>query len=424
VRIDRIKLKNYKRFDAFEVELDPHFNLFVGDNASGKTTLLDAITVGLDSWFIGMKGVGGIGSIDSDEVHVLPHHFGDVVTFEKQFPARIDFQGFVMGREVAWSRELARDGGRTTTVGAKELTAIATDVDHQVRQGGAVTLPLVCTYGTERLWFESPQRKQASKKEPSKQSPSRFDGYRNSTAFEIQETDLLRWIRSEVSASQQRQSETVALSVIKGAILDCVEDAEAVYYDERYQDLIVVMKQFGHQMFRNLSDGQRVMLTLIGDLARRAITLNPHLGKDVLKLTPGVVPIDELDLHLHPKWQRRVIHDLKRTFPSIQFIATTHSPQLVGEALPGEIRILADGAVTTPSRSFGIDSSRILEEVMQASPRNEQIKGLLSRMAEQIDREDLGAAKSSLQEVEDKLGQDDPEVTGANTLINMLESTQ
>jgi predicted ATP-binding protein involved in virulence len=216
----------------------------------------------------------------------------------------------------------------------------------------------------------------------------------------------------------------VALSVIKGAILDCVEDAEAVYYDERYQDLIVVMKQFGHQMFRNLSDGQRVMLTLIGDLARRAITLNPHLGKDVLKLTPGVVPIDELDLHLHPKWQRRVIHDLKRTFPSIQFIATTHSPQLVGEALPGEIRILADGAVTTPSRSFGIDSSRILEEVMQASPRNEQIKGLLSRMAEQIDREDLGAAKSSLQEVEDKLGQDDPEVTGANTLINLLESTQ
>jgi predicted ATP-binding protein involved in virulence len=212
--------------------------------------------------------------------------------------------------------------------------------------------------------------------------------------------------------------------VIKGAIVDCVEDAEDVYYDERYQELIVVMKQMGHQMFSNLSDGQRVMLTLIGDLARRAITLNPHLEKDVLKHTPGVVSIDELDLHLHPRWQRRVIHDLKRTFPSIQFIATSHSPQLVGEALPREIRVLEDGIATTPKRSFGIDSSRILEEVMHASPRNEETKELLSRMAVEIDREDLGEAKKTLGEVEEKLGQDDPEVTGANTLINLLESTQ
>lgn len=424
MRIDRIKLNNYKKFGAFEVPLDPQFNLFVGDNASGKTTILDAITVGLDSWFIGMKGVQGIGSIDQDEVHVIPHPYGDVVSFEKQFPAEVQFEGLVMGRKVSWSRELARDGGRTTTVGAKALAEIAADADDQVRQGKPVTLPLVCTYGTERLWFESPQRKRESKREPVKQFPSRFDGYRNCTAFEIQETDLLKWIRAEVSASQQRRSETTALTVIKGAIVDCVEDAEDVYYDERYKELIVVMKQLGHQMFSNLSDGQRVMLTFIGDLAKRAVTLNPHLEKDVLKQTPGVVSIDELDLHLHPRWQRRVIHDLKKTFPKFQFIATTHSPQLVGEALPHEIRILEEGSVTTPTRSFGIDSSRILEEVMHASPRNEETKDLLARMAELIDREDLHGAKALLKEVEEKLGQDDPEVTGANTLISLLESTQ
>lgn len=424
MRIDRIKLLNYKRFGAFEVALDPQFNLFVGDNASGKTTILDAITVGLDSWFIGMKGVQGIGSIDQDEVHVIAYPHGDVVSFEKQFPARVECEGIVMGRTVSWSRELARDHGRTTTVGAKALTAIAEEADGLVRKNEPVTLPLVCTYGTERLWWETPQRKRASKKEPVKQYPSRFDGYRNCTAFEIQETDLLTWIRAEVSASQQRRSETTALGVIKAAIIDCVEDAKDVYYDERYKELIVVMKEMGPQMFSNLSDGQRVMLTLIGDLARRALTLNPHLERDVLKLTPGVVSIDELDLHLHPRWQRRVIHDLKRTFPMIQFIATTHSPQLVGEALPHEIRILEGETATTPSRSFGVDSSRILEEVMHVSRRNEETKELLSKMANEIDREDLGEAKKTLGEVEEKLGQDDPEVTGANTLINLLESTQ
>ena len=424
MRIDHIRLHNYKRFGAFEVSLDPQFNLFVGDNASGKTTILDAITVGLDGWFIGMKGVQGIGSINQGEVHVVPYPHGDVVSFEKQFPAQVECDGVVMGQKVSWSRELARDHGRTTTVGARHLAAIATEADDLVRRGKSVTLPLVCTYGTERLSYETPQRKRAIKKEPVKQYPSRFDGYRNCTAFEIQETDLLKWIRAEVSASQQRRTETTALTVIKAAIIDCVEDAEDVYYDERYPELIVVMKEMGPQMFSNLSDGQRVMLTLIGDLARRALTLNPHLEKEVLKQTPGVVSIDELDLHLHPRWQRRVIHDLKRTFPAVQFIATTHSPQLVGEALPHEIRVLEGEAATTPFRSFGVDSSRILEEVMHVSRRNEETKGLLSKMAKEIDREDLSEAKKTLGEVEQKLGQDDPEVTGANTLINLLETTQ
>ena len=230
----------------------------------GKTTILDAITVGLDSWFIGMKGVQGIGSIDQGEVHVVPYPHGDVVSFEKQFPARIECEGVVMGRSVRWSRELASARGRTTKLGARELAAIATEVDELVRQGHPVTLPLVCTYGTERLWWETPQRRRASKKEPVRQYPSRFDGYRNCTAFEIQETDLLEWIRAEVSATQQRRVETTALSVIKAAIIDCVEDAEDVYYDERYKELIVVMKQTGPQMFSNLSDGQRVMLRSLG----------------------------------------------------------------------------------------------------------------------------------------------------------------
>jgi predicted ATP-binding protein involved in virulence len=152
--------------------------------------------------------------------------------------------------------------------------------------------------------------------------------------------------------------------------------------------------------------------------------LNPHLGRDVLLQTPGIVMIDELDLHLHPKWQRRIIRDLKRTFPQIQFVVTTHSPQLIGEALPQEIRVLDHGSVSIPPRSFGVDSSRVLEEVMHVSRRNVETGELLSRLAELIDKEDLEGARNALKLVEEKLGQGDPEVTGANTLIQLLESTQ
>ena len=111
--------------------------------------------------------------------------------------------------------------------------------------------------------------------------------------------------------------------------------------------------------------------------------------------TDGIVLIDELDLHLHPKWQRRVIRDLKNLFPRIQFITTTHSPQLVGEALPDEVRILAEGTVSTPSRSFGIDSSRILSEVMHVSPRNSEVEEALRRLSGLVDTEDLEEAKGS-----------------------------
>jgi predicted ATP-binding protein involved in virulence len=423
VRIDRLTLTNYKGFASRGFDLNPRFNLFVGDNASGKTSVLDALVVAIDSWFIGMKVGERAGGIDTDEVRVSSHPYDDSVTFEKQFPASVEAHGLVMGNLISWSRELNREGGRTTTVHAKDLAGIASETDKKVRAGEDVDLPLVCSYGTERLWWESRHHKKKGD-EPSRLRPSRFDGYRDCTTFEIQETALLEWIEAEISISLQKKNDTNALAVMKQALVDCVEDAKTIYYDPRVKDLIVVMADGKPQMFRNLSDGQRVMLTMIGDLAKRAITLNPHMGRDVLRRIVGIVTIDELDLHLHPRWQRRVIHDLKRTFPRIQFVATTHSPQLIGEALPDEIRVLENWDVSNPEHSFGVDSSRILQEVMGVSPRNVETQKLLSDLAEVVDKEDLDAAKQLVAQIAATLGENDPEVTGAKSLISLLESTK
>jgi len=424
VQIRRLKLLNFKGFASCEVELDPRFNLFVGDNATGKTSFLDALSIALDSWFLGMKGVERPGGIDLNQVRLRQQAYADSVSFEKQFPSRIEAMGVIDGIDLTWSRELSREGGRTTTAESKELSEFAAKIDKRVRDGDAVDLPLICSYGTERLWFESRHSSSSKRGETSRKLPSRFDGYRDCNVFEIQETALLDWIKAEVSVTQQRGTETIALSVAKQAIVDCVEDAKSLYYDERVKDVIVVMAARGPQMFRFLSDGQRIMLTLIGDLVKRAITLNPHLGKDVLKKIRGVVVIDELDLHLHPRWQRRVIRDLKRTFPKIQFVATTHSPQLIGEALPNEIRILENWHAFIPERSFGMDSNRVLEEVMHVSERNEETRRLLSSVSKHIDDENIEAAKAELVEVARELGEGSPEVTGATTLISLLESTR
>lgn len=88
--------------------------------------------------------------------------------------------------------------------------------------------------------------------------------------------------------------------------------------------------------FRQLSDGYRNMLGMVSDIAQRCVTLNPHLGAAAVAQTPGVVLIDEIDLHLHPKWQRRVVADLTRAFPLAQFVATTHSPFIIQSLVPSE----------------------------------------------------------------------------------------
>ncbi len=373
MQIDRLKVQNFSGFELNEFEFNPRFNLVVGDNATGKTSVLDALSIAVGSWFLGIRGYAKAPGIRPEGIRVVAHPYQDSWSFDKQFPARIAAQGIVMGKSVAWARELNREGGRTSSVGAENISNAASDAERRVRAGEDITLPLVCTYGTERLWFEAIHWK--STKEAAKtRLPSRLDGYRDCFDFTIQETSLLDWIRAEVSASQQRMSQTIALRVVRQAIIKCVEGATSLYYDERYKDLVVNIEQYGQQMFKNLSDGQRIMLTLVGDLAKRAATLNPHLGDQVLEQTPGIVTIDELDLHLHPKWQRHVIRDLKATFPSIQFVATTHSPQLIGEALPEEIIRLGLREPEHPAQSFGMDSNWILKHVMGADDRDRDVK--------------------------------------------------
>ncbi len=177
-----------------------------------------------------------------------------------------------------------------------------------------------------------------------------------------------------------------------------------MYYDERYKDLVVDTKHYGPHLFKNLSDGQRIVLTLVGDLVRRAATLNPHLADRVIQETSGVVLIDELDLHLHPKWQRHVAQDLKNTFPNIQFIATTHSPQLIGETPTEEVIPLSDGEATNPAQSFGMDSNWILQHVMGVEDRDPSIKRRIDEIERLIGDLNLQAAKNKIVEIRSEIG--------------------
>ena len=174
---------------------------------------------------------------------------------------------------------------------------------------------------------------------------------------------------------------------------------------------------------RQLSDGERGTLALVLDLTRRLAQANPHLDDPATK-AEAIVLIDEIDLHLHPKWQRQIIHNLQETFPRCQFIATTHSPQVIGEVEHNRIQIIADGLVYSPSHSYGVDSSRVLEEIMDSEPRAKEVKELLSQMAEAIGKQQYGDARGLIARLVERLGENDPEVTRIRTLLDFVEGKE
>jgi predicted ATP-binding protein involved in virulence len=176
-----------------------------------------------------------------------------------------------------------------------------------------------------------------------------------------------------------------------------------------------------------LSDGEKCLLAMVGDIARRLAIANPSLD-DPLQ-GEGIVLIDEIELHLHPKWQRKIIPDLTRTFPNCQFIVTTHSPQVLSHVYSENIYILQstpDGIIACqPESSYGRDSNQILENVMDVSAYPEEIEKELSELFQLIDRNDLQRAKELLKDIgatmEGRGRFDDPQLIKAGVVIKRKE---
>ena len=177
---------------------------------------------------------------------------------------------------------------------------------------------------------------------------------------------------------------------------------------------------------RQLSDGERGLLALVFDLARRLSQANPKLD-DPLREGQGIVLIDELDLHLHPGWQRTVMAKLTKTFPNCQFIATTHSPQIIGECDPAGLILLTkedENLVVAQDghQGFGLDSSWILEHLMGTAPRNVSVQMQINCIEDAIEEGNLQLARESLADLRQTLHGDDGEVVRLEASINNLEA--
>ncbi|MCX6875454.1 MAG: AAA family ATPase [Verrucomicrobia bacterium] len=432
MKIDKIEIKNFKRFEKQTLELHPQFTLLVGDNGAGKTTLLDALAVAAAVWLVKVPDSTLASSgrnILSNEIRLDPKKEGDRIQFNECKPVAVLATGQIAGRDVQWCRQIRKEGARTTNADAKEALAIIADVFIRVAGGDKVLCPVIAYYGAGRSWLPSQQR---SPKGKVNGPARRWEAFYECFEERIRLSDLQDWFQREVIAFVNRGGTwRPGYEVVKMAILRCIPESNDLWYDGDRAEIVLSIDGRA-QPFSLLSAGQRMMVALIADIAIKAVTQNAfllpadQLGPDdrpwprILRETPGLVLIDEVDVHLHPKWQRRVVGDLKETFPSMQFVATTHSPQVIGAVPADEIRLISQtGEITQPMISMGVDSNWILDHIMpDAESRDAETRKLLDDIEEALDEDNLTVAEKKLREAHERIQGSNGELTRLTAVQN------
>ncbi len=353
MRIDRLELQNFKKFAQATFEFPRpanappgagSFHVLIGENGVGKTTILDALAVALGVWLERVPDsllANSRRRLRKDDKRMIGGPQGDRTQFQRvPEDMSVEARGVILDQtDIAWGQTLAVGKTKVSNAASQDLLALIWSAYERVGQGESVILPVICYYGAGRAWLAHNERNKAKAK--SNGPSNRWEAFYDCLNERIRIADLAHWFLGEHIAMGNRNGRPrPGFEVVRRATLVCVPGADGIWYDSDSQEIALSIDG-NAQPFGNLSAGQRVMLALVADLAIKIVTQNnflvppDELGPEdellprVLAQTPGVVLIDELDVHLHPKWQRGVVETLRKIFPRIQFITTTHSPFIV-----------------------------------------------------------------------------------------------
>jgi len=354
-RIKELTVTNYRKFEQKTFQLKPTMNVFAGKNGSGKTAALEAAVVMMGAYlsayktYVPSQYVFNLsGDPENGDAHkkVLTSQQEDVLTAGgvAQYPCKVSCTAIwgEESNEISFQRIIEKEGSRTKFNGKNPMQPKVVEWEEAISKADhsdeASILPLVLYLSSARLWNENNSTKKKSL-------------YGRTEAFNH---CLDKKHGAELAFGYIRKFKNIAVEEREGksfpaydAILDAINEAfgdelspgERVIFSTRYErDIVALQMKDGTVVpFTSLSDGYRNVIKIIVDIATRMCILNPYQKENVLKNTPGIVVIDEIDLSLHPTWQRKIIGILKELFPKIQFICATHSPFIIQSLEEGEL---------------------------------------------------------------------------------------
>ena len=402
--LESMILHNFRCFSDIEIKFNNRLTVVVGNNGAGKSTILEAATIAAGTLTAAMDGLTNYG-IKKSDAHYKYYDLGSTIDVQPQFPVEITASGKMDGKDITWSRSLKSAKGRGGLASAKELTSIAEEYQERMRNGDReLKLPVISYYGTGRLWAQHRE-----KKNDTFEKNNRSNGYIDSLDGAANDKLMMKWFEKMTYQQLQRQEKIPEFVAVKMA-LEQIFASVTGYSDVKVQfnldtGEIDILYFDGTEHVRmpvsQLSDGYKCTISLIADIAYRMAILNPQLLNKVLVETEGIILIDEVDLHLHPKWQKRILKDLMDIFPKVQFIVSTHAPEVINSVKKGSVVILRNNEVINATdETYGKDANTILREVMEVSSRPDIIRFLFEKFYELLDSGEWKMAEEIIGQLE------------------------
>jgi len=417
--IDKIKIKNFRLFKELEMNFNKDLNVIIADNGAGKTTILDAIATGFGAMLTRFPNIQGF-SFKQQDLHINENN-------QQEPYMKIEINSM---QNTFWDRVYRKNKTiKYSSYGIKELYYVVDSSVKKEEANESYQMPLIIYYGTNRSIF-NPTTEKNSLKNKSFTRFSSLDGALTSSStfkhffdwfYFMQQLEQSKII--EKKDFDFKLSELIALKEAINNMLPQYENPRMkIQRGKKTVEFIIdkrevdgTIKEFN---IEQLSAGYKMVLSMVMDISARMSQANPHLGNN----SEAIILIDELDLHLHPKWQQTILSDLRRTFPNAQFIVTTHSPQILTTVKKENIFILEEGSITKPfDTPYAKRSIVALEDLMSTNSRPPLYEvDLLDRYLDKIHQGDIDSEEvlSIRKKLNKFYGKDYQQLRIADMIIN------
>jgi len=383
IRINSIKLNNFRCFSNISIDFHPKLTVLVAENAQGKTAILDAISISLGLFVDTLTGWKQYPGFDRADVRNV---FDENLQMINQLPLSFFASGTAGGVQISWDRELPGVSGRarTSTRNCKDLIKYAKVLhEKMINNQPDLLLPVIAFYGTGRLWSEHRLTEFRKNSSHVGTNAGRMGGYLDCLSSSSSFKEFAEWYGSAVRDIADARFKVLEqdvhplkwISAVRDAVKRVLEPTgwSIIDWDNNNSVIVAENHKKGRLPLDLMSDGIRNMISLIADLAHRCARLNPNLGETAARDTPGILLIDEVDMHLHPRWQQLIVQLLEDAFPRMQIILTTHSPHVLTTVDKNSIRVIDTkdglGIVRIPEfQTKGVESADVLAVIMGVDP--------------------------------------------------------
>ena len=421
MKINTLSIWNYRGVKSLSMSLNETMNVFLGDNGSGKSTILDAMAIML-SWVVSRVKHSSASGRPITETDIANGTSRSGITLNCVDDSQAVLWSLVKHRRGYGGYDEKSDLSSLNSY-AKRLQAMTAAKEEKLN------LPLFVYYPVNRAVLDIPLRIRE------RHRFTLFAAYDEALTSGANFRTFFEWFREREDLENENRKYVNDLFKpddfqFPDPQLEAVRMAIEQFLPE-FKNLTVRRNPLRMEIEKNekrltvnqLSDGEQCLMALVGDLARRLAIANPVREKPLEG--KGIVMVDEIDLHLHPKWQRMIVPKLSRVFPNLQFIISTHSPHVVTHVRPEHLFLLApsdEGVVSNhPIESYGKNVDRVLEDLMGLeTTRPDEVNRKLVDLFETISDGDLDRAVRQVEELRGLIG-DDPELAKASVLIKRKE---